>query len=226
MTHSDKRATTIVALIGCALLAALWMLAISPRRQAGAEVHVNAVAQEQRLQAARTQLGAYVNARQQFPGMLAELHTLDKAVPAQAAISSLLRQVQRRADVHHSELRLVALKAATAVPGATGTTPIPPGATVGPDGLSAMPFTFEFTGKYFDLRDILQTVRRSVGFRAGDLKVAGRLLTIDGLTFDRPDPTSTQTTAVVNATAYIAPDASASAQLPAVPPAATTVGGS
>ncbi|MEA2149415.1 MAG: hypothetical protein QOD69_1245 [Solirubrobacteraceae bacterium] len=226
MTHSDKRAITIVALFGCAILAALWMLAISPKRQDGADVRVDVTAQEQRLQAALTQVSAYENARKQFPGMLAELHTLDKAVPAQAAIASLLRQVQQRADVHHSELRLVAMKGASAVPGATGTTPLPPGATVGPDGLSALPFTFEFTGEYFDLRDILETVRHSVGFRSGDLKVHGRLLTIDGLTFDRPDPKSTKATAVVNATAYIAPDASASPQIPAVVPAATTVGGS
>jgi Tfp pilus assembly protein PilO len=226
MTHADKRAITIVALAGCALLAALWVLAISPKRQDGAAVQVDVTAQEQRLQAARTQLGAYENAHKQFPGMLAELHTLDKAVPARASISSLLRQVQRRANTHHSELRLVALKGASAVSGATGATPLPPGATVGPDGLSALPFTFEFTGAYFDLRNILETVRHSVGFRSGDLKVHGRLLTIDGLTFDRSAATSSQTTAIVNATAYIAPDASASSPAPAIAPAAMPVGGS
>ena len=140
--------------------------------------------------------------------------------------------MQRRAHAQHSELRLVALKGESAVAGAgPATTPLAPGATVGPDGLSALPFTFEFSGTYFDLRDILQTVRRSVSFRSGDLKARGRLLTIDGLTLDRSKPTSAQTKAVVTATAFIAPDASASSQLPAPPicqrsarPAAGTYG--
>jgi hypothetical protein len=77
-----------------------------------------------------------------------------------------------------------------------------------------MQFTFEFTGKYFDLRDILKTVRRSVRVRSGDMTVSGRLLTSDGLTFTRADPTSPQTKAIVNATAYIAPDAAVAATTP------------
>jgi Tfp pilus assembly protein PilO len=227
MTRSDTRSITIIGLVGLALLAALWMLAISPKRDDRATVLDTVSAQEQLLQTSRTQISAYENARRQFPGMLAELLTIDKAVPAQAAISSLLREVQRRAKAEHSELRLVALRGASAVAGAgSATTPLAPGATVGPDGLSALPFTFEFSGTYFDLRNILQTVRRSVSFRSGDLKAVGRLLTIDGLTLDRSKPTSVQTKAVVTATAYIAPDASASSQLPAPAATATATGGS
>jgi Tfp pilus assembly protein PilO len=228
MTSNERSAIVLVAIAGIALLAAVWFVAIGPKRSASSEVHSNVASQEQRLQAAQAQLRNYQGARKQFPGMLAELRTLDKAVPAQAAISSLLRQVQRRANVRDSELRLVALKSASAVP-AVGTSaePVTPGATVGPEGLSAMPFTFEFTGKYFDLRDILATVRRSVGVHHnGDVKVSGRLLTIDGVTFTRADPTSTLTKAVVNATAYIAPDGAKTPQPPAAAAAAKTAGGS
>jgi hypothetical protein len=92
---------------------------------------------------------------------------------------------------------------------------------VGPDGLAALPFTFEFTGEYFDLRDILRTVRRSVSVHKSKIKVGGRLLTIDGLTFTRTDPSSTQTKATLNATAYIAPDG-ASTPTPPAAAAATT----
>jgi Tfp pilus assembly protein PilO len=214
MTSNERSAIVLVALAGIALLAALWLLAIGPKRSESAEVKDNVSAQEQRLTDAQTQLSTYQNARKQFPGMLAELRRLDKAVPARAAVSSLLRQIQRRANVRDSELRLVALKSATAVPAAGSAAPVTPGATVGPDGLSALPFTFEFSGKYFDLRDILKTIRRSVSVRSGDVKVSGRLLTIDGLTFTRNDPSSAQTKAIVNATAYIAPDGAATPQPP------------
>lgn len=217
MTSNERSAIAVVVLTGIALLAALWLLAISPRRSDSAEVRDNVTAQEGRLQAAQEQLGAYENSRKQFPGMLAELRTLDKAVPARAAISSLLRQLQRRANVRNSELRLVALKTAAAAPAPAAA----PGTTT---GLSTLPFTFEFTGKYFDLRDILRQVRRSVSVRKGDVKVAGRLLTIDGMTFTPSGPTASATKAVISATAYIAPDGAATPPPPTA--AATTPGGS
>jgi hypothetical protein len=232
MTSNERSTMLLIVIGGVALVAALWVLAIGPKRADSTQVRSNVSAQRQRVADAQAQVAGYQNARKQFPGMLAELRTLDKAVPARAAISSLLREVQRRAKVRDSVLRLVALKSAAAVPaapaapGAPAAAPVVPGASVGPDGLSALPFTFEFTGRYFDLRDILRTVRRSVSVRHGDVKVSGRLLTIDGLTFTRTDPSSPDTQAIVNATAYIAPDGASTPQPPATAAAATTAGGS
>jgi Tfp pilus assembly protein PilO len=224
---NDTRTIAIVALAGIAILAGLWMLAISPKREERTQVKANLAGQQARLQTAQTELASFEAAKKQFPVKLAELKQLDKAVPSRGAISSLLRQLQRRAKVRHSNLRLVALKpagAAPAAPGAAGTTPAPPvtpGASVGPDGLAALPFTFEFTGEYFDLRDILATVRRSVSVKKDKVKVGGRLLTIDGLSFTRMDPESSQTKATLNATAYIAPDGASTPQPPAAANATT-----
>ncbi len=234
MTTNDTRTIAIVALAGVAILAALWMLAISPKREERSQVKANVAAQQARLQTAKTQLASFEAAKKQFPVKLAELKRLDEAVPARGAISSLLRQLQRRAKVRNSNLRLVALKPAGAAPAAAGATtpqtPVTPGAAVGPDGLATLPFTFEFTGDYFDLRDILATVRRSVSVRKDKIKVGGRLLTIDGLAFTRTDPASSKTKATLNATAYIAPDGASTPQPPAAaaatPPAATPTGGS
>lgn len=229
MTTNDRRTIALVALAGIAILVALWMLAISPKREERAKVRDNLAAQELRLQTAQTKLASYEAAKKDFPKQLAELRKLDKAVPARGAIASLLRQLQRRANVRNSQLQLVALKASggsAPVAGTQPSTPVTPGATVGPDGLAVLPFTFRFTGDYFDLRDILTTVRRSVRVKKGHVKVDGRLLTIDGLTFSRPDPTSRETRAILNATAYIAPDGASSPEPPANAAAATTAGGS
>jgi Tfp pilus assembly protein PilO len=231
MTSNDRKTIALVAVAGIAILAALWMLVISPKRDERAQVRENVATQQERLQTAQTQLASYEAARTQFPAKLKELRTLDKAVPSRGAISSLLRQLQRRANVRNSDLRLVALKAGgTSAPGPDGTTapPVTPGATVGPDGLATLPFTFEFTGDYFDLRDILRTVRRSVSVKKDTIKVGGRLLTIDGLSFVRTDLTSAKTKATLNATAYIAPDGASTPQPPAATPAtaAPTAGGS
>ncbi|MDP1846891.1 MAG: hypothetical protein Q8K79_03780 [Solirubrobacteraceae bacterium] len=217
MTTNDTRTIAIVALAGVAILAALWMLAISPKRDERTQVKANVAAQEARLQTAQTQLASFEAAKKQFPVKLAELKRLDEAVPARGAISSLLRQLQRRAKVRNSNLRLVALKSAAPTQGTTaGVTT--PGATVGPNGLAALPFEFEFSGEYFDLRDILATVRRSVSVRKDKVKVSGRLLTIDSVKFTRADPASSRTKATLTATAYIAPDGAATPE----PPAAAT----
>ncbi len=223
MISNERNATILVVLCGLALVGALWVLAIGPKRSEQSTVQANVAAQQARLQAAQSQVASSTAARKQFGGMLAELRRLDVAVPARGAISSLLRQIQRRAKVQDSELRLVALKSATAT-AAGSELPVTPGATAGPDGLAALPFQFEFTGDYFDLRDILATVRRSVRVRSGDVKVSGRLLTIDGVTFTREDPASSKTKAVLNATAYIAPDG-ASPVAPAGAADAATTGG-
>jgi Tfp pilus assembly protein PilO len=215
---NETRTIAVVALAGIAILAALWMLAISPKRDERTTLKANVAAQEARLATANTQLASFEAAKQQFPVKLAELKRLDKAVPARGAVSALLRQLQRRAKARHSNLRLVALK--TATPNAvTGTpTATTPGATAGPNGLSALPFEFEFTGEYFDLRDILATVRKSVGVHKDKISVSGRLLTIDSLSFTRTSPLSTRTKATLSATAYIAPDGASTPQ----PPAAAT----
>jgi Tfp pilus assembly protein PilO len=217
MTTNDTRTIAIVVLAGIAILAALWMLAISPKRDERSQVKANVAAQEARLQTAQTQLASFEAAKKQFPVKLAELKRLDEAVPARGAISSLLRQLQRRAKVRNSNLRLVALKSgAPTTTGANGVST--PGATVGPNGLAALPFEFEFSGEYFDLRDILATVRRSVSVRKDKVKVSGRLLTIDSVKFTRADPASSRTKATLTATAYIAPDGAATPE----PPAAAT----
>ena len=208
---------------GVALFAALWLLAIAPARSDKQKVDASVLTQEARLAAARTNLTTYTASRKQFSGLLTELRGLDKAVPARGGISAMLRELQRRAKVRNSDLRLVALKDPGAA-GAAGPTPSTPGAITGPGGLSALPFTFEYTGRYFDLLDILKTVRRSVRVTSGDLDIDGRLLTIDGLAFNRVDNDAHITKAVLNATAYIAPDGEAAPQPPdaAVTPAPAT----
>ena len=223
-------AATIAA--GVALFAALWFLAIAPARSDKAKVDANVVAQQTRLDGAEANLATYTASRKQFSGLLTELRGLDKAVPARGDISAMLRELQRRAKVRNSELRIVALKDASGG-GAAGPTPSTPGAITGPGGLSALPFTFEYTGRYFDLLDILKTVRRSVRVTSGDLDVDGRLLTIDGLAFKRLDGDTRLTKAVLNATAYIAPDGEAAPQplaaapgAPGAPATAATKGGS
>ena len=212
---------TLIA--GIAAVALLWFIAIAPKRSEHASVQENVTVQEGRLAAARAQLAGNRAAREQFPALMAELKRLDRAVPSRGEIANLLRELQRRARLSASDLRLAQLKTGAAAD--TGRRPVTPGATAGPGGLATLPFTFEYDGRYFDLLRILREVRTSVTVRStGDLAIDGRLLTIDGLTFKRQDAGATRTKAVVNATAYIAPEGDAAAPAPA-PAAAANEGG-
>lgn len=205
--HQRMILATVIA--GAAVLAALWLLALSPKRSESAEVKSNVAAQEARLAAAQTELASYQTAKKQFPGLLAELKRLDKAVPARGAIPNLLRQLQKRAKGRDTELRLAALKpAGTSVPG-SGLTP---GAKPLTGGLAALPFSFAYAGKYFNLVSVLKAARKAVTVKSGDLEIDGRLVTIEGVSFAREKPDSPIIKASVSGTAYIAATA-------AVPPA-------
>ncbi|MDQ3675879.1 MAG: hypothetical protein M3401_03595 [Actinomycetota bacterium] len=189
---------------GVAIIALLWFAAIGPKRSDRAHSGDVVSTQQQRLDRARKQITAYTASRERFDGMLVELRQLDIAVPARGDISGLLREVQRRARLRNSDLRLATLKTSAGVAGSAK--PATPGAAPGPGGLSALPFTFSYTGRYFDLLKLMRTVREAVTVRSGNLSIDGRLLTIDGVSFRRPNPASKLTKVVLNATAYIAAD--------------------
>jgi Tfp pilus assembly protein PilO len=208
---------------GAVLLAALWMLALSPKRSENAEVSSSVAAQEQRLGVAKTQLVGYQTARKQYPGMLAELRRLDKAVPARGAIPSLLRQLQRRAKASKSNLQVAALRATASAPVAGST--LTPGATLGAGGIATLPFTFTYTGAYFDLVHVLAAARHAVAVKSGDVKIGGRLVTIEGMSFQRAQADDPLIRATISATAYIAA-APPAPQPTAIPAATTTQGGS
>jgi Tfp pilus assembly protein PilO len=217
-------------LAGAAVLAALWLLALSPKRSENAEVRGNVAAQEARLSAAQSKLASYEVARKAYPKNVRALKRLDAAVPARGAIPTLLRQLQRRANARQSDLSIAALQPGTAAPAAAaapaaGTTAptadVTPGATIGAGGLNTLPFTFSYTGRYFDLVHVLAAARKAVTVRSGNLKIDGRLVTIEGVSFRRNAPTEDKITASVSGTAYIA----SATPTPAADPAATTTPG-
>lgn len=222
-----QRMIAVTVLVGLGLLVALWFLAISPKRTESAEVRDNVAAQEQRLADARTQLAGYQQARKDYPKNLRVLKRLDTAVPARGEISTLLRQLQKKANAVNADLRLAALKpgsAPAAVATTSGVAQTPGAITGGVAGLSTLPFTFTYTGKYFDLVKVLKAARRTVTAKSGNLKIDGRLVTIEGLSFQRATPDAPLIKASVSGTAYIA--AAPPTPPAADPAAATTQGGS
>jgi hypothetical protein len=84
------------------------------------------------------------------------------------------------------------------------TASITPGAPV--PGLDTVPLEMEFSGRFFGLADFFHRMKRFVKVSNSRINVHGRLLTIDSLTFKRPDDVpGFQLTATIKATIYLSP---------------------
>ena len=99
---------------GAVLLAALWLLALSPKRAESAEVKTNVAAQEQRLTAAQGPARELPDAHASSTTACSPSSSAStRRFPARGAIPELLRQLQKRATGRDTELRLAALKPAS-----------------------------------------------------------------------------------------------------------------
>ena len=85
------------------------------------------------------------------------------------------------------------------------TATLPPGAVVGPAGLSTMPFTFDFTGSFFRLSDFLARLERYITPRRDTIDVSGRLLLVNGISLNAAQSGFPHMQASISATAYLVP---------------------
>jgi hypothetical protein len=92
-----------------------------------------------------------------------------------------------------------------AAPTQAATANLPPGAVVGPAGLSTMPFSFGFEGSFFHLADFFGRLERYISPTRGGLAVNGRLLVINGLSLTASNRGFPHMKASVAATTYLLP---------------------
>jgi hypothetical protein len=85
------------------------------------------------------------------------------------------------------------------------TAALPPGAVVGPAGLSTMPFTFTFEGNFFRLSEFMTRLERYIKPRGAGVDVRGRLLLINGITLNAANSGFPKMKAAIAAQAYLLP---------------------
>jgi hypothetical protein len=236
MTARDR--TVLVVLGIAAVLAGFWFAALGPRRSEARRLDQE-VQQATRDRDAAFQAAASARAAQRsYARDYATVARLGEAVPSDDDTASLLYQLQAAAGA--SKVSLDALSvgggggASASSTSTTSTTagtssatqaaaaPLPPGATVGPAGLSKMGFTLTFTGTFFDLERLLRRVHSLTSVSGDAINVHGRLLSVDALSLKPDDTGFPKVTASLSVTAYLA----AKPSLPAAPPAGATAGGS
>jgi hypothetical protein len=92
-----------------------------------------------------------------------------------------------------------------APPTQAATASLPPGAVVGPAGLSTMPFSFTFEGNFFRLSDFLTRIERYISPRQRAVDVRGRLLLVNGISLTAAQSGFPRMKAAISAQAYLLP---------------------
>jgi len=92
-----------------------------------------------------------------------------------------------------------------AAPTQAATAALPPGAVVGPAGLSTMPFMFTFEGSFFRLSDFMTRLERYIRPRRSGVDVRGRLLLINGISLNAAADGFPAMKASIAAQAYLLP---------------------
>jgi hypothetical protein len=125
----------------------------------------------------------------------------------------------------------------SATPAASASTPpapatqaaaatLPPGATVGSAGFPTMPFSFVFSGTYFDMERFFGDVQRFVRVKGKEVDADGRLLSIDGFSLVAGPGGFPNVKASIVATAYLRTAADDNTSTAPTGDAATTAAGS
>jgi hypothetical protein len=228
MTGRDRMVVIVVLTV--AVLAAAWMLVVSPERQKASKLGGEVAAAQSQLTAAEGKLAEARAAQTQYPTAYASIVGLGKAVPASQEVPSLIYQLAQASNNKKVDFASIVSTNAAGAPGASAASAAASSAAT---GFSQMPFTFVFNGSYFDIEHLFEQLnhfaRRT---SASTLQVSGRLLTIQSVKLaplsasgsETGKTAAAQLTGTITATAYVLPASQGltGASVPGAVPAATS----
>ncbi|GAC1317971.1 MAG: hypothetical protein NVSMB25_06640 [Thermoleophilaceae bacterium] len=237
MSLTDRDRKIMLAIVPIALVLAYWFLLLAPKHAEQATLGDQLTQARTEAQAADARLSQVAGAKQRFANDYNTVVSLGKSIPDSLDTPSLL--VQLYGAARGTGLAFTEIKtgqrvqaAATSTTSTTagrpaGTPPATPGASV--PGLDSVPLDFTFKGDFFRLADFFHRMKRFVQVANNKVVVRGRLVTINGFSFDGTgQPGFPTITAKIHTTVYLAPKqqgltAGANPQGPAaVTPASTT----
>lgn len=206
----------VLALVAIAV--AFWMLGLSPKRDEASALGKEVAQLESSLAQHEAEIATAEQARKRFPVDYQKFVVIGKAVPGDDDVASLLVQLNRKskdAGVTFSDLELASGEgeAATSEAPVEAASPteataalLPLGAAIGPAGLGVLHYTLTFSGGFFQIADFIEGVDSMVDTRKEDVRVDGRLLTIDSFSLAVVGEGSTPVLdASFEVTAYLTP---------------------
>ena len=229
MTRKNSILIAVVALL--AAVAAFYFLVLSPKREEITRLDAEIATQEAAVEQARLMLAGYEKARDSYKRNYATLARLGKAVPADDDVRSLMVQLESTADRSGVDFQKIELSTGlggeaptepadsggTELAAAPGTVPVAGGA------LSAMPFSFTFTGSYFDLSSFMARLEHFVSLNNRRLDATGRLLRLESVSIAPSTLGFPDMQAEINAATYLVPPVQGVEEAaPSAPPSGST----
>jgi len=215
----------LIAVIVAALAtAAFWFLGLSPKREEAAQLQTEIAAKQTELEQAQASLTGYLKARDEYRANYTTFVRLGKALPADDDIRSLMVQLDSasaRTNVDFAKLEVGSASGGDSsepvavTPGQLA--PAPGTVQVGSTGISAMPFTLQFKGRFFNLSNFFNDLDRFVSVHNEKVKATGRLLRVETITLHPSADGYPEMDADVGAASYLV-----SAPQPGVTPAASS----
>jgi hypothetical protein len=213
MTTRDR--IVLMGISVLVVLAAIWLLAVSPQRKQAAKLSAQVSAARSQLASAESKVASARAAQSRYSAAYASIVSLGKAVPSGQEMPSLIYELDQASN--HKQVDFSSIVAgsgtgssAPSSGGAGGSST--PGAAM--TGFTQMPFTFVFSGSYPALYNLFAQLNRfTMRTASGALRVNGRLLTIQGVKLAPASGSAAgsgkgaaeQLTATISATAYVLP---------------------
>jgi hypothetical protein len=226
MTGRDR--IVIVVLAALAVVAAAWLLVLAPEREKASKVGGEVSTAQAQLSTAQSEVNAARSAEAGYPAAYTSLVSLGKAVPTGQEVPSLIFQLEQASNRKQVEFSSITSGGGSGGSGGSSSSATP---AVAAAGFTPMPFTFVFSGSFFDLYKLFQQVNRfTLRTSSGSVQVSGRLLTIQGVQLapeaSSSEKSSGRLTGTITATAYVLPASQVAAGATATSPtgAQTTSG--
>jgi len=235
MTTRDRLVVTVIAAL--AVLAAAWMLVVAPERKQAAKLEAQVNAASSQLAGAESEAANARQAQARYAAAYASVVALGKAVPPGEEVPSLIYQLAQASNEKNVDFASIQTGSGSGTgagggsstgagsgsgtgagsgpgTGAGGRTAASgsAGGASGAAGLNQMPFTFVFNGTFPSLYKLFQQLNGfTVRTTSGQLKISGRLLTIQGVKLAPAIGVGSARTAngqlsgTITATAYVLP---------------------
>jgi type II secretory pathway pseudopilin PulG len=188
MTTRDRLVLLGILVLG--VLAAGWMLGVSPEREKAAKLDAEVSAAQAQLATAQQQLSEAQGDQTQYTTAYASIVRLGKAVPANQEVPSLVYELDQASNQKNVEFNSIAASV-TGGSSSSSSSSSSAAASAASASFTQMPFTFVFNGSFVDLFHLLSQIQGfTVQTAAGAVQVSGRLLTIQSADLELPSSSS------------------------------------
>lgn len=186
MTTRDR--LVLMGLVALGLLAAGWLLVVSPERDKAAQLQSQVSGAKSQLATAQGQLAEAQSDETQYSTAYASIVRLGQAVPADQQVPSLVYELDQASNGKNVEFNsITSTSAGASSPSAPAAGAAGAATAAASTGFTQMPFTFIFEGTFVDLYHLLNQVQGfTVQTASGTVHVSGRLLTIQGANLELP----------------------------------------